>query len=74
MFVLAWYSIKLFFKRKLIRDTGYFIRQTTIGLTIGLLLLVSTAQIEFPLWLSIVSSSLLTGAMMPFLLKDFKMK
>lgn len=74
MFVLGWYSIKLFFKGKLIRDTAYFIKQTSIGLIIGLLLLLSTAQFEFPLWLSIVTSSLFTGAIMPFLLKDFKMK
>jgi hypothetical protein len=74
MFEVGWFSVKLFLKGKLIRDPVYFIRQTTIGTAIGLLLLVSIAQVNVPLWLPIIVSSLLTGAIMPFLLKDFKMK
>ena len=74
MFEMGWFSVKLFIKGKLIRDPVYFIRQTTIGTAIGLLLLVSIAQVNVPLWLPIIVSSLLTGAIMPFLLKDFKMK
>ena len=74
MFEMGWFSVKLFFKGKLIRDPVYFIRQTTIGTVIGLLLLVSIAQVNVPLWVPIIVSSLLTGAIMPFLLKDFKMK
>ncbi|MCV3217465.1 hypothetical protein OGM63_28825 [Plectonema radiosum NIES-515] len=74
MFEMGWFSVKLFLKGKLIRDPVYFIRQTTIGTVIGLFLLVSIAQINVPLWLPIIVSSLLTGAIMPFLLKDFKMK
>ncbi|MGI8501163.1 MAG: hypothetical protein ACR2LR_08475 [Hassallia sp.] len=74
MFEMGWFSVKLFFKGKLIRDPMYFIRQTTIGTVIGLLLLVSIAQVNVPLWLPIIASSLSTGAIMPFLLKDFKMK
>lgn len=74
MFEMGWFSVKLFFKGKLIRDPVYFIRQTTIGTVIGLLLLVSIAQVNVPFWIPIIISSLLTGAIMPFLLKDFKMK
>ncbi|GAX43776.1 hypothetical protein NIES4075_47910 [Tolypothrix sp. NIES-4075] len=74
MFEMGWFSVKLFLKGKLIRNPVYFIRQTTIGTLIGLLLLVSIAQVNVPLWLPIIVSSLLTGAIMPFLLKDFKMK
>ncbi len=74
MFEMGWFSLKLFLKGKLIRDPLYFIRQTTIGTVIGLLLLVSIAQVNVPLWLPIIVSSLLTGAIMPFLLKDFKTK
>lgn len=74
MFEMGWFSVKLFLKGKLIRDPVYFIRQTTIGTVIGFLLLVSIAQVNVPLWLAIIVSSLLTGAIMPFLLKDFKMK
>jgi len=74
MFEMGWFSVKLFLKGKLIRDPVYFIRQTTIGTVIGLLLLVSIAQVNVPFWIPIIISSLLTGAIMPFLLKDFKMK
>ncbi|MBD0264711.1 MAG: hypothetical protein ICV78_18910 [Tolypothrix sp. Co-bin9] len=74
MFEMGWFSVKLFLKGKLIRDPVYFIQQTTIGTAIGLFLLVSIAQVNVPLWLPIIVSSLLTGAIMPFLLKDFKMK
>lgn len=74
MFEMGWFSVKLFLKGKLIRDPVYFIRQTTIGTIIGLLLLVSIAQVNVPFWLPIILSSLLTGAIMPFLLKDFKTK
>ncbi len=74
MFEMGWFSVKLFLKGKLIRDPVYFIRQTTIGTVIGFFLLVSIAQVNVPLWLPIIVSSLFTGAIMPFLLKDFKMK
>ncbi|MCM0591604.1 MAG: hypothetical protein HEQ35_21960 [Gloeotrichia echinulata IR180] len=74
MFDIGWFSAKLFFKGKLLRDPGYFIRQTAIGSSIAFLILLSLAQTEFPFWLTIVISSLVTGAVMPFLLKDFKMK
>ncbi|MBR8834788.1 MAG: hypothetical protein DSM106950_12305 [Stigonema ocellatum SAG 48.90 = DSM 106950] len=74
MLEIGWVSAKLFFKGKLIRDPMYFVRQTAIGSAIGLLLLISIAWVKFPLWLSVTVSSLVTGAIMPFLLKDFKMK
>ncbi len=74
MLEMGWFSLKLFIKGKLIREPVYFIRQTTIGITIGLLMLVSIAQANISLWLAIIVSSLLTGAIMPFLLKDLKMK
>ncbi len=74
MFKIGWFSAKLFLKGKLLRDPIQFVRQTAIGITIGFLLLVSLAQTEIPFWLTIVVSSLISGASMPFLLKDFKMK
>lgn len=74
MLELGWYSARLFFKGKLLRDPLYFIRQTAIGISIGSLLLVSLAQAKISFWIPIVLSSLVTGAVMPFLLKDFKTK
>ncbi|HIK03744.1 MAG TPA: hypothetical protein IGS40_03360 [Trichormus sp. M33_DOE_039] len=74
MFELGWFSAKLFFQGKLIREPLYFVRQTSIGISLGLLVLILLAQLEIPLCLPITLSSLSTGLMMPFLLKDFKMK
>lgn len=74
MLEIGWFSAKLFFQGKLLRDPIYFVRQTTIGTSIGLLLLVLIAQVDIPFCLPITLSSLVTGIIMPFLLKDFKMK
>jgi hypothetical protein len=74
MLELGWFSIKLFLKGKLLRDPMLFIRQSTIGISIGSLLLVSLAQANIPLWIPVAISSLVTGIIMPFLLKDFKTK
>jgi hypothetical protein len=74
MLEIGWFSAKLFFKGKLLRDPMHFLQQTAIGMGIGSLLLVLLAQAEIPFWLPVVVSSLVTGMIMPFLLKDFKMK
>jgi len=74
MLELSWFSIKLFFKGKLIRDPIYFTRQIIIASSIGTLILVLLAQADFPLCIPMTISSLVTGIMMPFLLQDFKMK
>jgi hypothetical protein len=74
MLALAWYSIQLFFKGKLFRDPIYFLRQTIIGSAVGTVLLVLLAQASIPLCIPITVASLTTGAIMPFLLQDFRMK
>jgi hypothetical protein len=74
MLEIGWVSTKLLLKGKLLRDPVYFARQTAIGVGIGLLLLVTLATAGVPLWLPVAVSSLVTGAVMPFLLKDIKMK
>ncbi|BAT55780.1 hypothetical protein NOS3756_47730 [Nostoc sp. NIES-3756] len=74
MLELGWYSLKLFLKGKLIRDPLHFLQQTLIAITVGLLIFVLLAQAAIPLCIPVTLSSLITGLMMPFLLKDFKMK
>ncbi len=74
MLEIGWFSAKLFFKGKLLRDPMYFIQRTAIATAVGSLLLVLFAQIDIPFYLPITLSSLVTGLIMPFLLKDFKMK
>lgn len=74
MLEVGWFSTKLLLKGKLLENPAYFARQTAIGVAIGLILLVGLAKLGVPLWLPIVLSSLVTGAVMPFLLKDIRMK
>ncbi len=74
MLQIAWFATKLFFKGKLLRDPAFFVRQTTIGIIVGLLMLIFFVNLSTPLWLTILVSSLTTGTIMPFLMKDFKMK
>ncbi|MDJ0508797.1 MAG: hypothetical protein QNJ64_06045 [Crocosphaera sp.] len=74
MLDLAWYSAKLFVKGKLFRNPGYFYRQLTLGVLIGSLLLVGLGEAGLNLAFVITISSIVTGMMMPFLLKDVKMQ
>jgi hypothetical protein len=74
MLELGWFSAKLFFKGKLLRDPMYFVQQTAIAIAIGLILLLLLAQGKVPFWLAIALTSLWTGAIMPFLLKEIKLK
>lgn len=74
MLELSWFSIKLFLKGKLFRDPIYFLRQTIIASGIGTVILVLIAQASIPLCIPITVASLITGAIMPFLLQDFRMK
>jgi hypothetical protein len=74
MLALTWFSIQLFFKGKLFRDPIYFLRQTIIASGIGTIILVLLAQASIPLCIPVTVASLTTGAIMPFLLQDFRMK
>ncbi|MDZ8260071.1 hypothetical protein [Nostoc sp. ChiQUE01b] len=74
MLEIGWFSAKLFFKGKLLRDPMYFVQRTAIATAVGSLVLVLFTQIDIPFYLPITLSSLVTGLIMPFLLKDFKMK
>ncbi|MBD2183546.1 hypothetical protein H6S82_20900 [Planktothrix sp. FACHB-1355] len=74
MLEVGWFSTKLLFKGKLLQNPDYFARQTAIGVIIGCLLLVGLDRLGAQIWLSIPVSGFLTGVLMPFLLKDVKMK
>jgi hypothetical protein len=74
MFKIAWFSGKLFFKGKLFRDPMDFIKQIAIATIVSSLILVTLALVKIPLLLAVAISSILTGIMMPFLFKDFKMQ
>ncbi|KST62820.1 hypothetical protein [Mastigocoleus testarum] len=74
MLEIGWFSTKLFFKGKMLRDPIYFFQQIGIGFSISLLLLMWLSQTSIPFWGTIAISSFIPGSMMPFLLKDFKIK
>ncbi|WP_088242413.1 hypothetical protein [Calothrix rhizosoleniae] len=74
MFEIGWFSAKLFLKGKLLRDPVDFALKVCLASIAGLLLLVSLGTLKLPLCIPITVSSLVAGAIMPFLLKDFKMK
>lgn len=74
MLEVAWFSSKLLIKGKLLRNPGYFMRGTSIGTGVGLLLLTGLWHFTGSLGLSVAGSCLVTGFIMPFLLKDVKMQ
>ncbi|AKG23769.1 hypothetical protein [Calothrix sp. 336/3] len=74
MFELGWFSAKLFFKGQLFRDPIDFIQKTSLASTLGLGMMMILFIVKFPLWMLMIISSVVTGATMPFLLKDFRMK
>ncbi|CDN13625.1 MAG: hypothetical protein HRU34_04110 [Richelia sp.] len=74
MFDLGWFSAKLFLKGKLLRDPANFALKTSLASGIALFVLIPLALTKLPLCIPITISSLVAGSMMPFLLKDFKIK
>jgi hypothetical protein len=74
MFDVGWFSAKLFLKGKLLRDPVDFALKTSFASGVGLLLLLSLSLLKLPLCIPITISSLVAGSIMPFLLKDFKIK
>ncbi|ACK70246.1 conserved hypothetical protein [Gloeothece citriformis PCC 7424] len=74
MLEVGWYSSKLLVKGKLLRNPGYFYRQSAVGASFGTLLLIGLAMMGLNMGIAIAISSLITGIIMPFLLKDVKMQ
>ncbi|WP_267384571.1 hypothetical protein [Cyanobacterium sp. uoEpiScrs1] len=74
MLKLVWHSTQLFFKGRLIRNSQYVYKQMVSAFFIGSLLFIGLSKMEISLAFTIMVSSLLTGMLMPFLLKDIKMQ
>jgi hypothetical protein len=73
MLELGWLSAKLLLKGKLLRQPGDFFQKILMATGVGSLILI-LSQTAIPFYLAVTVCSLITGAMMPYLLKDFKMK
>lgn len=74
MLEVGWFSTKLLAKGKLLRNPAYFARETVLGVMLGFLLLLGLDKLGVELWISIPVMGLITGMLMPFLLKDVKMQ
>ena len=74
MLEVGWFSSKLLFKGKLLRNPGYFIRGTAFSTSIGVILLTGLWHFGADLGVAIALSGLVTGFTMPFLLQDIKMR
>ncbi len=74
MLEIGWFTARLFFQGKLLRDPMYFVQQTSFGIRISALVLFLFAQANVSLWMSVPISSFMAGLIMPFLLKDLKLK
>lgn len=74
MLEVGWFSTKLLLKGKLLRNPGYFAREVALGILLGVLLLVGLDKVGVELWVAVVVSSVITGAIMPLLLKDVKLQ
>ena len=74
MLEVGWFSSKLLFKGKLLRNPGYFARGTSVGVAMGVLLLAGLHHGGVNLAVAIALSSFISGFAMPFLLKDVKMQ
>jgi hypothetical protein len=75
MIEVGWFSTKLLLKGELLDNPGYFAREVLIGVMINFFLLLGLYRLAgLPIAVCILISSLITGAIMPYLLKDVRMK
>ena len=72
MFDMFLNSISLFFKGKLFQDMNMVIRQSLFGIVIAVVLLIITVKSGLSLWIAVLATSLISGAIQPLLFKNLK--
>ena len=72
MFEMFLNSATLFIQGRLFRDINNVFKQACIGMAIAVFLLIVLVKIGLPLWLSIILTSLVAGAIQQYLFKDLK--
>ncbi len=65
-------SVTLFFQGKLFKEPGKVFRQTLIGAVTTAILCVVLANIGLTLWIAVLVSAFVGGALQPWLFKDLK--
>jgi len=65
-------SIILFWKGRLFQNLGDVIKKALIGIVIAAVIVIALVKAGLALWMAIVISSLISGAIQPYLFKDLK--
>lgn len=65
-------TLELLFAGKLFRDTGFVVRQVFLGVLLAALLLVALVKIGVSITIAALITSMVSGVLQPFLLKDIK--
>ncbi|MEQ8427050.1 MAG: hypothetical protein RLT87_11225 [Gammaproteobacteria bacterium] len=72
MFEMFLHSVSLFLQGKLFQDIHKVFRQAGIGISVGAILLIVSVKAGLALWIAVLLSSLISGALQPWLFKDLK--
>jgi hypothetical protein len=65
-------SIGLFLRGKLFQNPAHVVRQAAIGVVLTALVCVALVKLSGVLWLAVLVSALVGGALQPFLFKNLK--
>lgn len=65
-------SFKLFLKGKLFREPREVLKQWLVGFAVALVAVVVLARSGVPLWLAVVGSAFVAGALQPYLFRNLK--
>ncbi len=67
-------SATLFMQGRLFQDLNSVLKQAYIGIAITVVLLIILVKVGLPLWAAIITTSLISGCLQPYLFKDLKYK
>jgi hypothetical protein len=72
MLEMFWHSALLFLRGKLFQNPGHVVRQSAIGAGITAISCVVLAKLVGTVWLAVLISALVGGALQPWLFKNLK--
>jgi hypothetical protein len=72
MFDMFWNSVLLFLRGRLFQDTNKVMMRAGLGATVCALLLIVLVKAGLAMWVSVVLTSLIAGALQPRLFRDLK--
>jgi hypothetical protein len=69
---MFWHSVLLFLRGKLFQSPRHVLRQSAVGALITMLLCVALVKLLDTIWLGVLISAVLGGALQPLLFKNLK--